>query len=130
MPESDDRSSNKLLSAFSIIRKTYAKPEAHELVNITPAQFLAKTQAEKMALYLIGLAVHKRVLDNAFAGSGVDWALINLRSGQLIMYGTRAHKPREADIERLLLRISEVCFIYERSLWAMLHDPRQTVFDA
>nr|MBD3281852.1 hypothetical protein [Candidatus Uhrbacteria bacterium] len=130
MSKSDGQPSKQLLSAFSIIRKTYAKPEAHELVNITPAQFLAKTQAEKMALYLIGLAIHKRALDNVFAHSDTDWVLINLRSGQVIMYGKKSHQPGESDIEHLLMIISEVCFLYERSLWAMLHSSRQIMFDA
>ncbi len=129
MTEPRDQSIRKMLSAFSIIRKTYAKPAAHELVNITPSQFLAMTQDERSALYLIGLAVNKPSLDSIFAYSDADWAIINLRSGRVVMYGSAEHRPGEADIERLLLMLSEVCFLYERSLWQMLGRP-QTFFDA
>lgn len=130
MPQKDDQPSGALLSAFSIIRKTYTKPAAHDVVNITLAQFLSKTQDEKTALYLIGLAVHTRQLGKIFANNGADWVLINLRSGEVIMYGAESHQPGEKEIETLLFAICEVCFLYERSLSVMLHDPRHAVFDA
>lgn len=130
MPQKEDERLGAFLSTFSIIRKSCAKPEAHELVNISPAQFLNKTQDEKIAIYLTALAIHKSNLDLVFAGRGADWALINLRSGQVIMFGLKDHQPGEKEIEKLLMKLCEVCLLYERSLWLLLHDPRQIVFDA
>lgn len=130
MPQKYDQHLGALQSAFSIIRKTYAKPAAQDVVNITLAQFLSKTQDEKRALYLVGLAVHMQQLGRIFTNHGVDWVLINLRSGEVIMYGAKSHQPKEKEIETLLLAICEVCFLYERSLWAMIRDPRRAVFDA
>ncbi|MDF1497594.1 MAG: hypothetical protein P1P90_06110 [Patescibacteria group bacterium] len=114
----------------NIIPKIIGKEPAHEVVNITLAEYLAKPQIERTGLYLIGLAVHHRALDLAFFSEGIDWVLINFSTGLAIMQGSKHNKPTDKEIEKIQFSICQVCFLYERDVWLAMKNGRKPALDA
>ncbi len=113
-----------------VVPKIIGKKPAHEVVNITLAEYLKLPKIDRTGLYLIGLAMHNEAMELAFYSEEIDWALVNFRTGKVIMKGSKCQRLSEKDIEKIQLAVCDICFLYDRENWLWPRRGKKPLLDA